>query len=200
MKVPGVFLIVIWTLIVASGSLAQGGPGQHPSLGPADAPVTIVEFGDFECSQCADMHATLGRILEDYPEAVRLVFRQLPLNTIHPNAEKAAEASLCAFDQGQFWAYHDLLFGSPGSLGVESLRTRASDLELDRELFDACLDNGEKSVLVMADIEDALDAGAFSSPTLLINGAMLTGNWSYRDVARRVDAELFRLLEADVAR
>ena len=91
-----------------------------PALGPDKAPVTIVEFSDFECPFCLRVVPTLERILEDYGDDVRLVFRQFPLNNIHPNAQSAAEASLCAADQSRFWQYHDALFAAPGGLDRHS--------------------------------------------------------------------------------
>jgi protein-disulfide isomerase len=176
----------------ASAQAAETGP--HPSQGPADAPVQIVEFSEFECAQCADMYSTLRRIREDYPEEVALVFRQLPLNSVHPRSQKAAEASLCALEQGRFWEYHDVLFEDPGDLAIHTLKDRAVRIGLDAASFDTCLDTGAKAAAVATDLRAAIDAGAYSTPTLYINGHMLTGNWGYRDVSRIIDSELFRIL------
>lgn len=170
----------------------------HPSRGPVSAPVTIVEFGDFECPHCGGMYATLKLVQENYPDRVRLVFRQLPLRSIHPHAEKAAEASLCAFDQDQFWAYHDSLFENQAALDHSALIARAEELGLDTSRFETCLDSGEKQEAVDQDVQAAIDAGVYSTPTLYINGEMLTGDWPYRDVARMIDAALFRKLGEDL--
>lgn len=196
-------LLLTALLGVAVSSDAQGivVPTQgHPSRGSADAPVTIVEFGDFQCPHCGGMYATLKLIEEEYGDQVRLVFRQLPLTRIHPHAQKAAEASLCAFDQDQFWPYHDALFENQAELDVDALKRRAGDLGLDLVRFTACLDSGEKANAVREDVDAAIEAGAYSTPTLYINGEMLTGNWPYRDVARLIDAELLRLLEDELER
>jgi protein-disulfide isomerase len=166
----------------------------HPTRGSEGAIVTIVEFAEFECEQCRDMHATLTQVLETYPDQVRIVFRQLPLNTVHPHSQKAAEASLCAFDQNGFWEYHDALFVNAKDLGVDSLKHWADVINLDRDRFDICLDSGEKAEAVREDIRAAIDDGAYSTPTLYINGRMMTGNWEYRDVSHVIEGELFRLL------
>jgi protein-disulfide isomerase len=92
-----------------------------PAMGPADAPVTIIEFSDFECPFCKRIHPTLKQVMDTYDGKVRLVYRHLPLTNIHPNAQKAAEASLCAHEQGQFWAMHDAIFEGTGGLALASL-------------------------------------------------------------------------------
>lgn len=171
---------------------------EHPSRGPVEATVTIVEFADFECKQCRDMYLTLKTVQENYPDQVRLVFRQLPLNTIHSHAQRAAEASLCAFEQGGFWEYHDALFGNADDLTMDSLNYWAGIIGLDVERFGDCLAGGAKAAAVRRDIEDAIARGAYSTPTLYINEQMLTGNWPYREVARMIEAELFRQLEEDL--
>lgn len=197
--IPSLWLrmLLLACLVSPVTLLAQGSPEAdeaHPSRGPADATVTVVEYAEFECDQCRDMHATLTQVLEAYPDQVRLVFRQLPLNTVHPHSQKAAEASLCAFDQNGFWEYHDALFVNAKDLGVDSLKRWAGVINLDRERFDTCLDDGEKADAVREDIRAAISAGAYSTPTLYINDRMLTGNWAYRDVVHAIEGELFRLL------
>ena len=195
----GITLCIILSSVLAATAQRIYVPNEgHPSKGPSDAAITIVEFGDFECPQCGGMYATLKQIEADYFNQVRLVFRQLPLRSIHPNAEKAAEASLCAFDQHRFWEYHDSLFEKQEALDRQALISRAANLGLDTDRFRACLDSGEKKGAVDADLQAAIDAGAYSVPTLFINGEMMTGNWPYRDVARMIDAELFRLLRQEL--
>jgi protein-disulfide isomerase len=209
--IEGCFLVVGGLVLGGLAPESQGAAGAaevepaqvetegHPAMGPAAAPVTIVEFGDFECPRCGAMHPVLREVLANYPDQVRLVFRQLPLGSVHPYARKAAEASLCAFDQGRFWEFHDALFADQGDLSRPSLGSRASALDLDVDRFSSCLDSGEKEAAVERDIEAAIEAGAYSVPTLYINGQMLTGSWPYREVADRVDAELYRLLQAEIA-
>src|SRR3990172_10280657 len=106
-----------------------------PSKGPASAPVTIVEFSDFECPFCGGLFPTLKQIEKTYSDQVRLVYRQFPLTNIHPYAQKAAEASLCANDQQHFWEVHDSMFGNQRELSIADLKQRAVDLKLDAPAF-----------------------------------------------------------------
>ncbi len=162
----------------------------HPALGPADAPVTVVEFADFECPHCAVMFSTLQSVRKNYGESVRIVFRQFPLAHIHPNARKAAEASLCAHEQERFGAYHDSLFANQQELSVDALKRRAAQLGLDRPAFDRCLDSGKHAATIESDMDDGEEAGVFSTPTMFINGRRVEGNHPYATIARIIDAEL----------
>ena len=164
-----------------------------PSKG-ADAPkVTIVEFSDFECPFCLRVVPTLDRILEDYGDDVRLVFRQFPLNNIHPNAQSAAEASLCAADQSRFWQYHDALFAAPGGLDRESLRQTAADIGLDMDDFESCFDARRHSAAVDADLEAGRMLGITGTPALFINGRFLSGAQPYEVITAIIDDELRRI-------
>src|SRR6266853_6951864 len=114
-----------------------------PSRGPASAPVTIVEFSDFQCPYCGREYPVVERLMKEYDGKVRLVFRHYPLD-FHPFAEKAAEAGACAQDQGKFWELHDKMFGNQAKLAVDDLKTYAKQVGLDAPKFDKCLDSGEK--------------------------------------------------------
>ena len=168
--------------------VAAAGPAQ----GPEDAPVTIVEFSDFECPFCKRIHPTLKQVMDAYDGKVRLVYRQLPLTSLHPNAQKAAEASLCAHDQGKFWAMHDAMFESSGGLAVASLKATAADIGLDTAEFARCLDSGEKADEVATDLAAARELGLSGTPALFINGRYLSGAQPYETIARVVDDELRR--------
>ncbi len=164
-----------------------------PAQGPATAPVTIVEFSDFECPYCSRVVPTLERVREAYGDKVRLVFRQFPLLAIHPNAQKAAEASLCAHDQDAFWKMHDTMFQEQKALGVEQLKQKAARLGLEAETFNECLDSGKYAQQVMADLEAGSSVGVTGTPAMFINGRFLSGAQPFEEISRVIDDELARL-------
>jgi len=162
-----------------------------PAKGPADAPITIVEFSDFQCPFCSRVTPTLEQVTENYGDKVRLVFRQFPLG-MHPNAPKAAEASLCAQEQGKFWEMHDAMFGDQNALGVPQLKATAAKLGLDGEQFDQCLDSGKYEDAVAADMKAGAEAGVTGTPAMFINGQMVSGAVPYDQLSAVIDAELQR--------
>ena len=123
---------------------AQISSAGFPSRGVATAPVTIVEFSDFECPYCGGLFPTLKQVEKNYPQTVRIVYRQFPLSNLHPHAMKAAEAALCANEQNKFWEFHDSMFGNQRELSIADLKQRAVDLKLDTQAFNQCLDSGRK--------------------------------------------------------
>jgi protein-disulfide isomerase len=143
-----------------------------PSRGDASAPVTIVEFTDFQCPACAAMHPVLEEVLKSYGNRVRFVVRDFPLNQ-HENARKAAEAANAANAQGKFFEYIAVLFKNQKALDVASLKKYASDLGLDRTKFDAALDRGMYAAEVKKDITDGELYGVGSTPTIFVNGVQL---------------------------
>lgn len=163
-----------------------------PSLGPMDAPVTLVEFSDFQCPYCARLAPVVKRIAGEYPGQVRVVFRQFPLRSIHPRAQKAAEASLCAFDQGRFWEMHDALFGDIKKLEPKDLTARAKKLNLDLRAFNQCLESGKYAATVQQDLEDGMAAGVSGTPAVYINGRVLKGSKPYDSIKELVEDELQR--------
>jgi len=163
-----------------------------PSKGSEAAPVTIVEFSDFQCPYCSRVNPSIDRVLENYGERVRVVFRQFPLNSIHPEAQKAAEASLCADAQGKFWEMHDVMFEEQKSLGVDQLKEKAARLGLDAEAFGACLDSDEYAEAVAADLRSGASMGVTGTPAMFINGRFLNGAVPYEQLAAIVDEELAR--------
>jgi len=164
----------------------------YPTRGPATAPVTIVEFSDFECPFCGRLFPTLKAVEKNYPSQVRIVYRQYPLRRIHPMAEKAAEASLCANEQGRFWEMHDSLFGDQEHLMVDALKARAVELKLDTAAFNACLDSGKEVAAIDKDIAEGTNAGVTGTPAMFINGRMVVGARPYADIQAVIEDELAR--------
>lgn len=161
-----------------------------PSMGPSDAPVTIVEFSDFECPYCSRLAQTIKKVTDDYSDSVRLVFRQFPLQRIHPNAQKAAEAALCAADQGKFWEMHDLLFGDQKKLNASDLKEKADSLDLKADEFAQCLETEKHAETVRDDLYDGVRAGVSGTPALFVNGRPLTGQVPYETLAKIIKEEL----------
>jgi len=143
-----------------------------PSRGPANAPVTIVEFTDFQCPACAAMHPVLEEVLKSYGDKVRFVVRDFPLNR-HENARKAAEAANAANAQGKFFEYAALLFTRQQALDLPSLKKYATELGLDRARFDAALDRGTYAAEVNHDVQDGEMYGVGVTPTIFVNGVQL---------------------------
>ena len=164
----------------------------RPSKGPEDATVTIAEFSDFQCPYCRALFPTLQKIALDYKDQVRVVYLQFPLADIHPQALKAAEASLCARDQGKFWEMHDAMFADQGSLGIEDLKRKAAGLSLDMDSFVTCLESGKHFSDVRNDVREGVRVGVSGTPALFINGRMLVGNQPYSEIRRIIEEELRR--------
>jgi len=140
-------------------------------LGKKGAPVTMIEFSDYQCPFCKRFFETaLPTLKAEYIETgkVRYVFRDFPLDQIHPHARKAAEAAHCAGDQGKYWEMHDLLFQNQQALQVESLKTHARSLRLNGAAFDSCLDRDTYAAEVQKDFEDGVAAGVRGTPSFFI--------------------------------
>ncbi len=162
-----------------------------PQLGPGNAPITIVEFSDYECPYCQKFHAeTFDRLLESYPDQIRFVYRDFPLASIHPNATSAAEAANCAQEQGAFWDFHYLLFDGTRGLNVDAYLAYAQDLSLDSAAFKECLDSRRYQDEVQADFDFAARLGIRSTPTFFINGLPLVGAQPFEVFQQVIDKEL----------
>ena len=143
-----------------------------PSRGDVNAPVTIVEFTDYQCPACAAMHPVLEEVIKSYGSKIRFVVRDFPLNQ-HENARKAAEAANAAHAQGKFFEYIALLYKNQKALDVPSLKKYATEIGLDRARFDAALDRAVYATEVKKDVEDGEMYGIGSTPTIFINGIQL---------------------------
>jgi protein-disulfide isomerase len=161
-----------------------------PSLGPANAPITLVEFGDFQCPFCREWEQqTYQPLLQAYPGKIRFVFRDFPLTSIHPNAMPAAEAAQCANEQGKFWAYHDKLFGSE-NLGDQVYQQYAQDLGLDMTKFNTCLTSHKYASTIQADMDFANNLGVNSTPTFFVNGLAIIGAQPLSTFTSVIDKEM----------
>jgi protein-disulfide isomerase len=162
-----------------------------PMLGPANAPVTIIEFSDYQCPYCARVVPTLKKLKAEYGDKVRIVFKDFPLPN-HPQAPKAAEAAHCAGEQGKYWEMHDRMFGHQGALLVPQLKESAAALGLDAAKFEQCLDSGKYAGVVQEDLEYGSDLGVSSTPSLYINGRPVVGAQPFDVFKRVIDEELAR--------
>lgn len=162
-----------------------------PGRGPENAPIKIVEFSDFQCPFCVRFVPVLEQVISKYGDKVRLVFRQFPLSA-HPQAFKAAEASLCANDQGKFWDLHEAMFENQQQLQVDNLKAKATALGMNAEQFNSCLDSGKFSASVQADIQAGIQAGVLGTPALFINGRFISGAVPLDQITKIIDDELRR--------
>jgi protein-disulfide isomerase len=154
-------------------------PKEAPSKGSARAPVTIVEFSDFQCGYCRRVYPTLTKLLEEYEGKVRLVYRDFtPRN--HPRARPAAIAAYCAGDQRKYWEYHEDLMHTQGTLSDDDLKARAEKLGLNMRKFNACYDAGRHGDFVDAATQDGASLGVTGTPSFFVNGRMLVGAKPYQ--------------------
>ncbi len=147
--------------------------GSAPKRGPAGAPVTLVEFADYECPYCRQTEPGLKSLEEEFKGKLLVVFMDYPL-PMHRYAEKAAEAARCAGEQGKYWEFHDSLFAKEG-LDVAELKQRAKDMHLDSARFDKCLDSGEQAAAVAKDLEQGQALGLTGTPSFFINDHFISG-------------------------
>jgi protein-disulfide isomerase len=166
--------------------------GTSPSRGPATAPVTIVEFSDFQCPYCRAASGTLKALEQRYGNKVRIVYRDFPLPN-HNDAPKASEAAACAHEQGRFWQMHDKLFEGRSGLQIAELKRYARDIGLDTVRFDACLDSGTREAVWRQNRAEGQRVGVSATPTFFINGRMLTGARPVEAFAEIIDEELGRV-------
>jgi len=145
------------------------------TFGKPDAPVTLVEFSDFQCPFCRAAAPTLTQVKNKFGDKVHIVYRQFPIPSLHPNAFKAAEASLCANEQGKFWELHDAMFEDQNKLAVSDLKQTARKLGMDGKKFDACLDSGRYVEQVQNDQRDGQRVGVKGTPAMFINGVIVDG-------------------------
>lgn len=160
------------------------------ALGPADAPITLVEFSDYQCPFCRRWHAEVYEpLMAAYPGKIRLVYRHLPLTSIHPDAFPAAEAAMCAGEQDAYWPFHEKLFSSE-ELGNQVYVRYAQDLGLDMKTFESCISERKYQQAVEKDMNFAIDLGIRSTPTFFINGLAVVGAQPLEVFQQVIDKEL----------
>lgn len=161
-----------------------------PSIGPADAPITIVEFNDFQCPSCKQFRdETFQPLMDAYPNKIRFVYRNLPLS-IHPEAFAAAQAAMCAGDQNAYLPYYNKLFDNQQTLGADVYLQIATDLSLDATAFQDCLDNNKYKDFVQKDMDFITNLGGNSTPTFFINGLAVIGPQPLSIFKQVIDKEL----------
>jgi len=160
----------------------------RPERGPKNAPVTIIEFSDYECPFCKRAEPAIAQVMKTYGDKVRLVFRHFPL-PMHKNAQPAAEAAACAAAQGKFWEFHGKLFES-SDLGAERLKAVATEVKVDMAKFDECVSKRQFKADVEKDMADGAEAGVNGTPAFFINGRMLSGAQPFEKIKEIVDDEL----------
>jgi protein-disulfide isomerase len=158
--------------------------------GDATAPVTIIEFSDYQCPFCKKAESVLTSVIDKYKGRVKLAYMDFPLHEIHPRAEAAAQASRCAGEQGKFWEFHDALFADPAKLEGPDLIARAKTLGLQEEPFRACLASGKFKDRVDADREAGTKVGVGGTPGFFVNGVFLNGVQTQADFEKVIETQL----------
>jgi len=162
-----------------------------PSIGPEDAPITIIEFSDYQCPFCQRWHVeSFDKILEEYPDQVRIVYRDFPLTSIHPEAVPAAQAANCAYEQDAFWEFHGQLFSGENQLSSDTYSQIAKDIGLDMNKFEQCVSSEKYADEVQSDLSYAINLGVKSTPTFFLNGIPLVGAQPYEVFKEIIDLEL----------
>mgnify|MGYP000860926104 CR=1 FL=1 len=156
-----------------------------------NAKVTLIEYSDFECPFCSRHLPALEQALKEFPEDVRLVYRHYPLSAIHPEAQKAAEASECAAKIGgndKFWQMHDQLFAKQQTLGTQTYLDIAKAIGLNEGNFKTCLDSGEMAARVNNDTSEGSIAGVEGTPATFVNGQLISGAVPYAQLKAAIQA------------
>jgi protein-disulfide isomerase len=163
----------------------------NPSRGPADAPITLIEYTDYQCPYCGRAQETIAAILKRYDGLVRHVFKHLPL-PMHQQARPAAEASMCAGDQGKFWEIHDWMFANRASINRDAILAQAAELGLDVEKLTQCLDEKVHSAEVDQDMNEARGFGINGTPGFVVNGRIISGAQPLEAFTSIINEELTR--------
>jgi len=163
-----------------------------PWRGGKNAPVTIVEFSDFECPYCASANNTLRQLLQEYGDRIKIVYKHLPLSELHAQAQNLAVAGVCAYQQDNqvFWRFHDWVFANNRGLSLGKIKDMAAKLGIDRAFFDQCIEASEARALVNKDLKEAERLGFNATPAFLVNGIVLNGAQPIKTFRQLIEAEL----------
>jgi len=182
------FVFLLWQQ-TTGGLTLPAEAVSDPALGPQDAPIEIVEYGDFGCPACRGWHSAgvVEQLQETYGDKVRFVWKDFPVVT--PYSPKAAEAGHCAAQQGKFWEYHDYLYESTTNLRDDGLKAAAASLGLDQSAFDTCLNSGQMAGKVQANDNAARRLGIRGTPGFTFNGQVLPAPPSFAQLAQMIDSQ-----------
>jgi protein-disulfide isomerase len=168
--------------VSTAGAFAKGGPA---------APVTIVEFSDFHCPFCKRVQPVVTQVLQKYGDKVRLVYKDFPLDSLHPQARAASEAARCAGEQGKFWEFHDKIYAGSSESSAATMTRYAKEVAVgDMAKFEACVTSRKYQAVVQRDVAEGVKLGLSGTPGFFINGRLLSGAQPLEAFASIIDAEL----------
>ncbi len=195
--------IILGLLVIATsfytgylvGKMGSGSNGQDPTTqtgtgSAANGKLQIIEYSDFQCPFCSRVNPTITQIKADYADKVEIVFKNFPLESIHPNAFNAAMAAECARDQGKFWEMHDKLFANQGTLEIDNLKKYAADVGVNTAKFNTCLDTKATEARVRADIAEATAKGVQGTPSFWMKDELFVGAQPYANFKTKIDEKL----------
>lgn len=203
--IAGVLLFLFALATVVPGPAPDKGPSDeivvgsldaptvdfaNPMIGPIDAPVRVVEFGDFQCESCAAFHSVITQALLEYGNAINYVWKDAPDPSVHPYAVAAAAAARCAGEQGAYWPYHSLMFANQASINDNAWVPFATELELDTGNFSECMDANRMAPAVERDKEQAIRLGIDGTPFIFVNDVRVSGSVTIDKLRSLVDTEL----------
>ena len=177
LKAPPIFRAEI----VTAGAYAKG---------PADAPIQLVEFSDFHCPFCKRVEATIAQVLKKYEGKIRFIYKDFPIDSLHPQARAASEAARCAGEQGKFWEFHSKIYAGPSDASAATMQAYAKDVGLDAAAFEICRSNRKHQAQVQADIAEGTRFGVSGTPAFFINGRFLSGAQPVEAFSKIIDEEL----------
>lgn len=149
--------------------------GDNPAMGPENAPITIIVFSDFQCPYCASANQLIKELMQEYPDQIRFVHRDFPLEGIHPDAFNAALAARCVGEQGKYWEMNDTIFSNQEDLSIDGINKLVEMLDLDQVQFDTCFESKRFEEKIYSDKQAGEEYGVSATPTLFVNGYQVNG-------------------------